>query len=129
MIGDSLQDLQRRLFTVFSFIFVAPGVISQLQPLFIQRRDVYETREKKSKTYHWAPFVTGLIVSELPYLVVCAVMYYVCWYFTAGLPGAAKYAGSTFFVVVSKSPIFYHLMRTLTNHSLFTSFSTPALDR
>ncbi|RAR08086.1 multidrug resistance protein CDR2 [Stemphylium lycopersici] len=100
MIGDTLGDLQLRLFTVFSFIFVAPGVISQLQPLFIKRRDVYETREKKSKTYHWAPFVTGLIVSELPYLIICAVMYYVCWYFTAGLPGATKYAGSTFFVVL-----------------------------
>ncbi|KAH7348031.1 multidrug resistance protein CDR2 [Pyrenochaeta sp. MPI-SDFR-AT-0127] len=100
MIGDSLGDLQRRLFTAFNFIFVAPGVISQLQPLFINRRDVYETREKKSKTYHWGPFVTGLIVSELPYLVICAVLYYVCWYFPAGLPTAPKYAGSAFFVVL-----------------------------
>lgn len=103
MIGDSLGDLKLRLFTVFSFIFVAPGTISQLQPLFINRRDIYETREKKSKTYHWAPFVTGLITSELPYLVVCGFVYYVCWYFTAGLPGAAKSAGSTFFVVVSST--------------------------
>ncbi|CAE7188496.1 hypothetical protein PTNB85_07610 [Pyrenophora teres f. teres] len=99
-IGHNLSDLQLRLFSVFSFIFVAPGVISQLQPLFIKRRDIYETREKKSKTYHWAPFVTGLIVSELPYLIVCALVYFVCWYFTAGLPGAAKWAGSTFFVAV-----------------------------
>jgi len=99
-IGHSLGDLQLRLFTVFSFIFVAPGVIAQLQPLFIKRRDIYETREKKSKTYHWAPFVTGLIVSEVPYLIVCAFMYFVCWYFTAGLPGAAKWAGSSFFVAV-----------------------------
>lgn len=49
MIGDSLNDLQQNLFTVFNVIFVAPGVISQLQPLFIDRRDVYEAREKKSK--------------------------------------------------------------------------------
>ncbi|KAG9198614.1 hypothetical protein G6514_009790 [Epicoccum nigrum] len=105
MIGDSLGDLKLRLFTIFSFIFVAPGTISQLQPLFINRRDIYETREKKSKTYHWAPFVTGLIVSELPYLLVCAVMYYVCWYFTAGLPAAAKYSGSTFVVVVSSTAL------------------------
>jgi ATP-binding cassette subfamily G (WHITE) protein 2 (SNQ2) len=99
-VGNSLSDLQLRLFTVFNFIFVAPGVIAQLQPLFIDRRDIYETREKKSKTYHWAPFVTGLIVSEMPYLIVCALLYFVCWYFTVGLPTEAKYAGSTFFVVV-----------------------------
>ncbi|KAF2825384.1 hypothetical protein CC86DRAFT_383276 [Ophiobolus disseminans] len=99
-IEDDLGGLQLKLFTVFSFIFVAPGLISQLQPLFIDRRDVYETREKKSKTYHWVPFVTGLIVSELPYLVICAVLYFVSWYFTTGLPTAPKYAGSTFFVVL-----------------------------
>jgi ABC-type multidrug transport system ATPase subunit/ABC-type multidrug transport system permease subunit len=49
MIGDSLNDLQQNLFTVFNVIFVSPGVISQLQPLFIDRRDIYEAREKKSK--------------------------------------------------------------------------------
>jgi ABC-type multidrug transport system ATPase subunit len=104
-IGDSLTDLQQNLFTVFNFIFVAPGVISQLQPLFIDRRDIFEAREKKSKMYHWAPFVAGLIVSEFPYLLVCALLYYVCWYFTSGLPTSAEHAGSVFFVAVS--PPFY----------------------
>ncbi|KAL1581635.1 hypothetical protein WHR41_09602 [Cladosporium halotolerans] len=75
MIGDSLNDLQQNLFTVFNVIFVAPGVISQLQPLFIDRRDIFEAREKKSKMYHWAPFVTGLIVSEFPYLLTCGLLY------------------------------------------------------
>jgi len=51
--------------------------------------------------YHWGPFVTGLIVSEFPYLLVCGLLYYVCWYFTAGLPNSAYSAGSTFFVIVS----------------------------
>lgn len=106
MIGNSLTDLQQNLFTIFNFIFVAPGVISQLQPLFIDRRDIYEAREKKSKMYHWAPFVTGLIVSEFPYLIIAALLYYVCWYFTAGLPTGPNNAGSVFFVVVSfSSPI------------------------
>jgi ABC-type multidrug transport system permease subunit len=76
-------------------------VISQLQPLFIDRRDIFEAREKKSKMYHWAPFVTGLIVSEFPYLLVCALLYYICWYFTSGLPTSAEHAGGVFFVAVS----------------------------
>ncbi|KAF2017942.1 ABC-transporter [Aaosphaeria arxii CBS 175.79] len=106
-VGDSVGDLQLRLFTIYNLIFVAPGVIGQLQPLFIDRRDIYEVREKKSKMYHWAPFVSGLIISELPYLIICAVLYFVCWYFTVGLPTEAKYAGSTFFVVV-----FYEFLYT-----------------
>ncbi|KZM19104.1 uncharacterized protein EKO05_0010170 [Ascochyta rabiei] len=99
-IGDSVADQQLVLFSLFNYIFVAPGVIAQLQPLFIDRRDIYETREKKSKMYHWIPFVTGLIVSEMPYLVLCSVSYFLCFYYTAGLPGASDKAGAVFFVML-----------------------------
>ncbi|KAF4344400.1 ATPase [Fusarium beomiforme] len=99
-IGSSVADLQLKVFTVFNFIFVAPGVIAQLQPLFIHRRDIFEAREKKSKMYSWIAFVTGLIVSELPYLVICAVIYYVCWYYTVGFPSDSTRAGGTFFVML-----------------------------
>lgn len=75
MIGDRVGDLQMRLFTIFNFIFVAPGVIAQLQPLFIERRDIFETRERKSKLYSWKAFITGLVVSEIPYLLICAFLY------------------------------------------------------
>jgi ATP-binding cassette subfamily G (WHITE) protein 2 (SNQ2) len=99
-IGPSVGDLQLRLFTVFIFIFVAPGVIAQLQPLFIERRDVYEAREKKSKMYSWISFVAGLVISEIPYLCVCAVLYFVCWYYTVGFPGDSAKAGGVFFVML-----------------------------
>ncbi|KAF6827841.1 ABC multidrug transporter [Colletotrichum plurivorum] len=100
MIGKSVGDLQQRLFTIFNFIFVAPGVLAQVQPLFIDRRDIFETREKKSKMYSWISFVTGLIVSEVPYLIICAVLYYVCWYYTVGFPKDSDRAGATFFVML-----------------------------
>ncbi|KAB5513070.1 ABC-2 type transporter-domain-containing protein [Coniochaeta sp. 2T2.1] len=99
-IGGSVGELQLKLFTIFNFIFVAPGVMAQLQPLFIHRRDIFETREKKSKMYSWVAFVTGLIVSEIPYLVLCAVFYFVCWYYTVGFPNNAQRAGGTFFVML-----------------------------
>lgn len=100
MIGDSIRDLQLKLFTIFQFIFVAPGVLAQLQPLFIRRRDIFETREKKSKMYSWVAFVSALIVSEIPYLCVCAVLYFVCWYYTVGFPAESTRAGGTFFVML-----------------------------
>jgi ABC-type multidrug transport system ATPase subunit/ABC-type multidrug transport system permease subunit len=99
-VGNSVQDLQLRLFAVFNFIFVAPGVIAQLQPLFLERRDLYEAREKKSKMYHWAAFVTGLIVSEIPYLIICAVLYFVAFYYTVGFPSDSSRAGAVFFVMM-----------------------------
>lgn len=117
-VGDSVGDLQLRLFAIFNFIFVAPGVIgmphpisitqspstdyflAQLQPLFIERRDIYDTREKKSKMYSWPAFVTSLIVSEFPYLVVCAVLFFVTFYYTVGFPSSASSAGAVFFVML-----------------------------
>lgn len=100
-VGDSVGDLQLKLFTIYDFIFVAPGVLAQLQPLFIHRRDVFEAREKKSKTYSWVAFVTGLIVSEMPYLLLCGVVYFVCWYYTVGFPAASQRAGATLFVMLA----------------------------
>ncbi|KIW36207.1 uncharacterized protein PV06_11504 [Exophiala oligosperma] len=100
MIGNSVNDLQLALFSNFNFIFVAPGVIAQLQPLFISRRDIYDAREKKSKMYSWIAFVTGLIVSEIPYLIICAVFYFVCFYYTVGFPSDADKAGAVFFVML-----------------------------
>lgn len=100
MIGDSVGDLQLRLFTIFNFIFVAPGVIAQVQPVFLERRDIFEVREKKSKMYSWIAFTTGLIVSELPYLCVCAVLYFACWYYTVGFPKDSSRSGATFFVML-----------------------------
>ncbi|KAH7053456.1 multidrug resistance protein CDR2 [Macrophomina phaseolina] len=130
MIGDTVGDLQLKLFTVFNFIFVAPGVIAQLQPLFIDRRDIYETREKKSKMYHWAPFVTGLIVSEIPYLIICAVLYYVCFYYTVGFPGAAKYAGSTFFVMLMYEFVYTgigQMIAAYAPNAVFASLANPII--
>lgn len=100
MIGDSVGEMQLRLFTIFNFIFVAPGVMAQLQPLFLERRDIYEQREKKSKMYSWVAFVTALVVSEIPYLCICAVLYYVCWYYTVGFPDISSKAGATFLVML-----------------------------
>jgi ABC-type multidrug transport system permease subunit len=99
-IGNAVGDLQLKLFTIFVWMFVAQGVINQLQPVFIERRNIYDTREKKSRIYSWKAFVTALIVSEMPYLVVCGVLYFVCWYFTVGFPTDPSKAGASFFVVL-----------------------------
>ncbi|KAJ5345619.1 hypothetical protein N7452_003623 [Penicillium brevicompactum] len=98
-IGDSVSDLQQRLFVIYNVIFISPGVISQLQPLFIERREIYDAREKKSRMYSWKAFVTGLIVSEFPYLCLCAVLYFACCYYTVGFPTASSRAGASFFVI------------------------------
>ncbi len=98
MIGDSVGDMQLTLFFIFNAIFVAPGVINQLQPTFLERRDLFEAREKKAKMYSWKAFTFALIVSEIPYLIICGVLFFVCWYWTGGLVTEASKSGSMFTV-------------------------------
>jgi ATP-binding cassette subfamily G (WHITE) protein 2 (SNQ2) len=129
-IGNTVADLQLRLFTVFNFIFVAPGVINQLQPLFIDRRDIYETREKKSKMYSWIAFVTALIVSELPYLCICAVLYFVCWYYTVGFSSASSHSGATFFVMLMYEFVYTGIGQFIAAYApnaVFASLANPVV--
>ncbi|KAJ5835346.1 hypothetical protein N7447_001372 [Penicillium robsamsonii] len=106
-IGNGTFDLQLRLFAIFNFIFVAPGCINQMQPFFLHSRDIFETREKKSKTYHWSAFIVAQTLTEIPYLIICATFYFACWYFTAGLPLEASVSGHVYLQM-----IFYELLYT-----------------
>lgn len=50
--------------------------VGQTQPKFMANRDVFEAREKKSRIYSWQAFIFGEIVAEVPYLLVCAFLYW-----------------------------------------------------
>ncbi|KAJ6023722.1 hypothetical protein N7540_004519 [Penicillium herquei] len=106
-VGDGSFSLQLRLFAIFNFIFVAPGCINQMQPFFLQNRDIFETREKKSKTYHWIAFIGAQAVTEIPYLIICATLYFLCFYYTAGFPVVSRIAGQFYLQM-----IFYELLYT-----------------
>ncbi|KAL4812196.1 ABC-2 type transporter-domain-containing protein [Aspergillus spinulosporus] len=130
MIDDSVNDLQLRLFTIFNFVFVAAGVINQLQPLFIERRDIYDAREKKARMYSWKAFVTALIVSEFPYLCVCGILYFVCWYYTVGFTSASNKAGATFFVMLMYEFLYTGIgqfVAAYAPNAVFASLANPLL--
>lgn len=129
-IGNSVAEQKYVLFSLFQYIFVAPGVIAQLQPIFLERRDIYETREKKSKMYSWVSFVTGLIVSEMPYLIICGVLYYLVFYFASGLPTEPSKAGAIFFVFLVYQFIytgFGQFVAAYAPNAVFASLVNPLL--
>ncbi|KAI0536310.1 putative ABC multidrug transporter [Xylaria digitata] len=85
-VGNGSFDAQIRLMSVFNFLF----------PLFIHNRDIFETREKKSKTYSWIAFISAQLLSEIFILIVCATVYFVSWYFTPGFPVRASSSGQVY---------------------------------
>jgi ABC-type multidrug transport system permease subunit len=63
---------------------------------------VWLTR-RQSKTYHWLAFIGAQIASEIPYLILCATLYFACWYFTAGFPVDAKISGHIYLQMICTS--------------------------
>jgi ATP-binding cassette subfamily G (WHITE) protein 2 (SNQ2) len=53
-------------------------------------------REKKAKIYSWQAFVFGEIIAEIPYLLVCAFLYFICWYPVIGFSFAPGVAGPVY---------------------------------
>lgn len=86
MLGNSQIDMQSRLFTVFMTLIIAPPLMQQLQPRFLEARNLYASREAKAKIYSWFAFVTGAVVSEIPYRILAGTLYWMCWYFGIGFP-------------------------------------------
>jgi ATP-binding cassette subfamily G (WHITE) protein 2 (SNQ2) len=55
---------------------------------------------RQSKTYHWIAFIGAQTVSEIPYLIICATLYFACWYFTAGFPVTASVSGHVYLQMI-----------------------------
>ena len=80
-LGNSQIDMQSRLFSVFMTLTIAPPLIQQLQPRYLNMRSIYESREGNSKIYSWVAFVCGAILSEIPYRIVAGTLYCMCHFF------------------------------------------------
>lgn len=79
------QGLQNQMFSVFMFLVVFNTLVQQYLPNFIHQRDLYEVRERPSKTFSWVAFITAQITSEVPWNILCGTISFFCWYYPVGL--------------------------------------------
>lgn len=98
-IGNSTTDLQSKAFSCFLVLMLVPEFINAISMRFIMNRDLWKAREGPSGAYGWIAFCTAQIVSEIPYAIVSAVVFFVLYYFIVGLPlgFAAGYCFLMFF--------------------------------
>ncbi|KAF9889523.1 hypothetical protein FE257_007233 [Aspergillus nanangensis] len=99
-IGNSATDLQSKAFSCFLVLMLVPEFINAISMRFIINRDIWKAREGPSGVYSWVAFCTAQIVSEIPYAIIGAVVFYVLYYFLVGLPlgFAAGYSFLMFFM-------------------------------
>ncbi|MCJ1270506.1 hypothetical protein MMC22_010403 [Lobaria immixta] len=106
-IGNSQVDFQSRLFSIFMTLTIAPPLIQQLQPKYLELRSLYQSREAKSKIYSWVAFTLGAVLVELPYCIVAGTLYYCCWWFGAVGRGASGFASFYAWLMMMLFELFY----------------------
>lgn len=99
-LGNSIQDMQNRMFTAFLILTVPPTIVNAVVPKFFQNMALWQARELPSRIYGWFAFTTAQVVAEIPIAIVGAVVYWLLWYFPSGLPTDSATAGYVFLMTM-----------------------------
>lgn len=91
---NSMQGLKNQMLSIFSMFVVLTTLAQQYIPLFVTQRDLYEARERPSKTFSWLAFIAAQITAEIPYQVLAATVSFFSWYYPVGLYRNAVYSGA-----------------------------------
>ncbi|OAA76511.1 ABC drug exporter AtrF [Akanthomyces lecanii RCEF 1005] len=99
-LGNTVADMQNRMFTSFLVLLFLPATMNAVLPKFFMDRALWEAREYPSRIYGWVAFCSASILSEIPSAVVSAVLYWVLWYFATGLPTESSTSGFVFLMTL-----------------------------
>ncbi|KAF4467487.1 ABC transporter CDR4 [Fusarium albosuccineum] len=89
----SIQGLQNQMFALFEFCSILGQLVQQQLPHFVTQRNLYEVRERPSKTYSWKIFMFSQIIVEIPWNIVASVFMWAFIYFPVGFYKNADAAG------------------------------------
>lgn len=89
----SLQGLQNQMLSVFMFTVIFNTLLQQYLPSFVEQRDLYEARERPSRTFSWKAFITSQIVVEVPWNFLAGTLAYLIYYYAVGFYSNASMAG------------------------------------
>lgn len=96
MLGNSIANMQDRMFSIFLIIMIPPVVLNSIVPKFYINRALWEAREYPSRIYGWFAFCTANIVCEIPMAIVSSLIYWLLWYYPVGFPTDSSTAGYVF---------------------------------
>ncbi|MCJ1352541.1 MAG: hypothetical protein MMC33_002525 [Icmadophila ericetorum] len=99
-LGNTVQDMQNRMFTSFLIIVLPPTVVNGVVPKFFQNRSLWEFREQPSRIYGWVAFCTAQILAEIPIAILSGVIYWLLWYWPVGFPSDSSTAGYVFLMTI-----------------------------
>ncbi|GBE77519.1 ABC-2 type transporter-domain-containing protein [Sparassis latifolia] len=95
-LGNSVRELQYRVFGIFWTTIVPAIIMGQLEPLWILNRRIF-IRESSSRIYSPYVFAVAQLVGEIPYSILCAILYWVLMVYPMGFGKGAAGTRGTFF--------------------------------
>ncbi|OJD27662.1 hypothetical protein ACJ73_00950 [Blastomyces percursus] len=98
-LDDSRSSLQYRIFIIFQITVIPALILAQVEPRYDIARMIFY-RESASKTYKQFPFALSMVLAEIPYNILCSVIFFLPIYYIPGLQSRSERAGYQFLMVL-----------------------------
>ncbi|KAF8203885.1 pleiotropic drug resistance ABC transporter [Pholiota molesta] len=99
-LGNSIRELQFRVFGIFWVVVLPALVMAQIEPMFIFNRRTF-IRESSSRIYSPYVFAIGQLLGEIPYSIICGILYWVLMVYPMGFgQGSAGTNGTGFQLLI-----------------------------
>ncbi len=122
---NTMQGLQNQMFSIFMLLTLFGQFIQQIMPQFVAQRNLYEARERPSKTYSWRVFMVSNIIVELPWNTLVSFLLFACWYYPIGLYHNAEPTDS---VILRGAQMWLFVWTFLLFSSTFAHFMIAAFE-
>ena len=126
-LGNNVAALQYRLFVIFMLAVIPAIIMAQIMPFWIMSRSIW-IREETSKTFAGTVFAVTQLISEVPYALACAVVFFLLIYYVAGFQSASDRAGYFFamsFLVELFSITIGTMVASFSKSAYFASLFVP----
>lgn len=98
-LDDSRSSLQYKIFVTFQVTVLPALIISQVEVMYHIKRSIF-FREQSSKMYSSFTFAVSMVIAELPYSILCAVVFFLPIYYMPGFQTESARAGYQFFMIL-----------------------------
>ena len=98
-LDESRTSLQNKVFVMFQITVLPALIMAQVEVMFHIKRSIF-FREASSKMYSPVSFATAITLAEMPYSILCAVVFYLPLYFMPGFQTDPSRAGYQFLMIL-----------------------------
>lgn len=98
-LGQGILDMRARIFSIFMIVVLIPIAMVQIEPAYNVARDVFY-RESSAKMYQGVAFGFAVVTAELPFSIVCAILFFVTLFYPVHFHYGTSHMGYQFLMTL-----------------------------